>query len=107
MQLKKTDYNAKINEIKNKSTTDHDKCITTREFNKLQSEHFYARLKQENLACKTDIPDITDFVKNKLKKLNKVTSNKTRDVEFKIKLDDLEKKFKIISTKGLTADMIK
>ena len=34
---KKTDYNAKINEIKNKIITDHDhdKYITTQEFNKL------------------------------------------------------------------------
>ena len=63
----------------------------------LTSETFAARLKQANLASKTDIPNITDFVKKpdfdkKLKNVNKkVTSNKTRDIEFKIKLDNLEK----------------
>ena len=35
--VKKTDYNTKISEIENKITTDHDhdKYITTQEFNKL------------------------------------------------------------------------
>ena len=46
--VKKTDYNKKITEIENKIATDHDhdKCITTQEFNKLTSENFIARLKQ-------------------------------------------------------------
>ena len=50
--VKKTDYNTKISEIENKITTDHDhdKYITTQEFNKLTSEYFTARLKQANLA---------------------------------------------------------
>ena len=34
--------------------------ITTQEFNKLTSENFTAKLKQENLASKNDI---TNFVK--------------------------------------------
>ena len=61
---------------------------------------FAARLKQANLASKIDVPDITDFVKksdfdDKLKNLNKkVASNKIRDIEFKVKLDDIEKKLK-------------
>ena len=81
-------------------------------FDKLASENFAARLKQENLAIKLDIPDITDFVKktdfhDKLKKLNKiVTSNKTSHTEFNTKLDDLEKEAKITPTIGLTADLI-
>ena len=33
---------------------DHDKYITTLEFNKLTSETFSARLAQENLASKND-----------------------------------------------------
>ena len=55
-------------------------------------------MKQANLAGKNHIPDITDFVKttdfdDKLKNLyKKVTSNKTRHVEFNTNLDDLEKK---------------
>ena len=53
----------------------HDKYITTPEFNKLTAESFAARLKQANLASKSDIANFvnkTDFdiqVKN-------VTSNK-------------------------------
>ena len=55
---------------------------------------------QVNLASKTDIADVTDFVKttgfgNKLISFNKsITSSKTRDIEVKTKLDNLEKKFK-------------
>ena len=56
IQSKKTDYNTKISEIENKITTDHDhdKYITTQEFNKLASENFTARLAQANLARKND-----------------------------------------------------
>ena len=65
------DYNIKISEIKNKITTDHDhdKYITTQEFNKLTSEHFTARLKQENLA--SDIDNIVKKI-NKLNELNEL-----------------------------------
>ena len=103
--VKKTDNTTKINEIEKKITDhNHDVYIATQEFNKLTSENFAARLKQANLASKTGISDVTDFVKkrdfdDKLKILNKkVTSNKTR--HFNTKLDDLEQKVKIISTKG-------
>ena len=55
-------YNTKISEIGNKITTDHDhdKYITTQEFNRLTSENFTARLKQVNFASKNDI---VNFVK--------------------------------------------
>ena len=55
--FKRADYNTKISEIENKITTnhDHDKYITTQEFNKLTSENFTARLKLANLARKSDI----------------------------------------------------
>ena len=48
--------------LKKKITTDHDhdKYITTQEFNKLISETFTARLAQPNLARKSDI---ANFVK--------------------------------------------
>ena len=39
IQLKKTDYNTRINEIE-KKITDHDKCITTTKFNRLTAENF-------------------------------------------------------------------
>ena len=41
-----------------------------------------------------------------MKNLNKKeTSNKTKHIEVKTKPDDFERKVKIISTKGLTADL--
>ena len=60
--VKKSDYNAKINEIENRIATDlgHDKHITTQKFNKLIKENFTARSKQVNLASKNDIDN---FVK--------------------------------------------
>ena len=59
--LKKFAYNTKINKIEKKITYhNHDKYITAQEFNKLTAEKYAARLKQANLASKTDI---ADFVK--------------------------------------------
>ena len=71
--VKKTDYDTKINEIEKKITDhNHDKYITTPEFNKLTAENFAARLAQVNLVTKTDFED-------KLINLNKKTnSNKTK-----------------------------
>ena len=69
--VKETDYNANISKTENKITNhDHDKYITTSEFNKLTAENFKARLAQANLVTKTDV---------KLKSLNKkISSNKTK-----------------------------
>ena len=82
--------------IKKNTDNDHGKYITTPEFNKLTTENVAAR--QANLASKNDI---TNFVKktdfdNKLKD---VTSRKNE-------LNELSKKVKAISTKGLTKDLI-
>ena len=65
IQSKKTDYNTKINETEKKITDDnHDKYITTPEFNKLTSENFAARLKQANLVTKTEFDNkLTSFNK--------------------------------------------
>ena len=54
IQLKKSDYNTKSYEIEDKIATDHDhnKYITTQEFNKLTSKNFTARLVQANLVSK-------------------------------------------------------
>ena len=63
--VKKSDYNTKVNETEEKITAhDHDKYITTPEFNKLTTEDFAARLARENLVTKSDFND-------KLKNLNK------------------------------------
>ena len=45
IKSKRTDYNTQINLIEKKITTDHDhdKYITTQEFNTLTTEHFPAR----------------------------------------------------------------
>ena len=56
-QLKKTDYNTKLNEIeKTRKNADHnhDKYITTPEFNKLTAENFAVRLAQSSFVTKTD-----------------------------------------------------
>ena len=75
IQLKKTDYDTKINEIEKKITDHkHDKYIATPEFNKLTAENFATRLAQENLITKRDFDA-------KLSSLNrKISSNKTRDL---------------------------
>ena len=47
IQSKKTDYDTKVNENEKEITDhDHDKYITTAEFNKLTGEYFAARLAQ-------------------------------------------------------------
>ena len=68
---KKIDYDTKGSEIEKKLTDhNHDKYITTPEFNKLSAETFAARLAQANLIAKTDFDA-------KLSGLNrKITSNK-------------------------------
>ena len=70
-------HNTKISQIENKIATDHDhdRYITTQEFNKLTSENFTARLKRANLASKNDI---AHFVKKTVfdEKLKTVISNK-------------------------------
>ena len=53
--LNKTDYNTKITEIENKlNNHNHDKYITTPEFNTLAVDVFNARLARANLVIKTN-----------------------------------------------------
>ena len=92
IQSKKTDCNTKINQIEKKITDhDHNKYITTKEFNKLTSENCDARLARANLESKNDTADFvkkkpTDF-DHKLKNLNKkVTSNKTKHLQAEKKI---------------------
>ena len=72
--VKKTDYNIKITEIEKKVTDhNHDKYITTPEFNTLSASVFNIRLAQANLITKTDFDA-------KLPSLNrKITSNKIKN----------------------------
>ena len=84
--VKKTDYNTKTSEIEKKVIDhDHDKYITTSEFNKLRKENFKARLTQVNLVTKTDFDA-------KLKSLNrKINSNKTKRLLVENELKKLQK----------------
>ena len=53
--VKKTDYNTKTTESENKLTdNNHDKYITTPEFNTLAADVFNARLAQSNLVTKAN-----------------------------------------------------
>ena len=69
----KTNYNTKISEIEGKiHNHNHDKYITTPEFNNLTAKVFDARLKLANFATKTDF----DTELNKIS--DRVTSNKSK-----------------------------
>ena len=73
----------------------HEKYITTPEFNKLKSENFAARLKQANLASKSDIANFvnqTDF-DNKLSGFNqRINTNKTKHVIVEYELNEVSEK---------------
>ena len=71
--VKKTDYNTKISEIEKKvSDHNHDKYISTPEYNNLAAGVFTARLSQANLVTNADSD-------NKLKSLNKkINTNKAK-----------------------------
>ena len=63
--VKETDYDTKILDIEKKiADHDHNKYITTSEFNTLTTENFKARLAQTNLVTNAYFDD-------KLKSLNK------------------------------------
>ena len=77
-----TVLNTKIDEVEN-TVPNHDKYITTPEFNKLIAEKYIARLKQANLVTKTDFDNkVTSFNR-------KSTSNKTKYLEVQKKLNSL------------------
>ena len=64
----------KISEVENK-IPNHNKYITTPEYNKLTAENFTPRLKQANVLTKTDFDKkLTIFNR-------KITSNKTKYLE--------------------------
>ena len=63
--VKKANYDTKISEIKRTLTDhNHDKYITTPEFNKLTAQNFAARLAQANLVTKTNFDSkLTSVIK--------------------------------------------
>ena len=91
VKKKKNDYNTKISKIERKiNDHNHDIYITTPEFNTFTAEMFAARLKEEDLADKSDI---ANFVKKdlNLKNLNKkITSDKTKHVLVESELKKLQ-----------------
>ena len=69
--VKKTDYNTKMTEIENKiNNHNHDKYITTPEFDTLAADVFNARLAQANLITKTDFDAKLSRYNKKLRKIN-------------------------------------
>ena len=97
--VKKSGCNTEISEVENKITTDHDhdKYITTEEFNKLTFGNFTTRLKQANLASKSDI---ANFVKRQI-----LIINQKNITSIKNELNELSEKVKAKSTKELTKDL--
>ena len=83
--VKKTEYDTKITEIEKKLTDhNHDKYITTPEFNNLAADVFNARLPQANLITKTDFDA-------KLSSLNrKITQNKSKHLLVENELNKLK-----------------
>ena len=83
--VKKTHSNTKITEIEKKlSDHNHDKYITTPEFNTLAADVFNARLAQANLITKTDFDA-------KLSSLNrKITQNKSKHLLVENELNKLK-----------------
>ena len=72
--MKKTDYDTKVAEIEEKLTDhDHDKYITTPEFNTLAAV-FNARQAQANLITKTDF-DAKLSIHNR-----NITANKSKNL---------------------------
>ena len=85
--VKKTDYNTKISETENKvNDHNHDKYITTPEFNTMAADVFTARL-----AAQTDLIRKPDF-HFKLKGISdRVTKNKTKYLLVENELKKIQK----------------
>ena len=83
--VKKTIYDTKISELEKKLTDhNHDKYITTPEFNNLAADIFNARLAQSNLITKTDFDA-------ELSSLNrKISSDKSKHVLVESELKKLK-----------------
>ena len=69
--MKKTDYNTKKSDIENKITDhNHDKYITTPEFNTLAGKIFNARLEEATLITKTDFDNKLQDISKELLQIN-------------------------------------
>ena len=82
---KKTDYNAKITEIENRlNNHNHEKYMTTPEFNTVAADVFNARLARANLVAKTNFDSIVLILNNK------IVANKTKNECIKNELKKLK-----------------
>ena len=69
--VNKINYNTKVTEIENKlNNHNHDKYITTQEFNTLAADVFNVRLAQANLITKTDFDAILSNLNKKILEIN-------------------------------------
>ena len=86
--VKRTDYNKQTNKMEKKITDrDHDKYITTPEFNMLTAENVAAMFQQGNLASKSVISNCVnkaDFDTNLLSFNKIINSNKKNMYVFKM-----------------------
>ena len=84
--VKKTDDNTKISDVESKiNNHNHEKYITTLEFNKSTTQNFKARLPQENLVAKTDFDaKLQDISKRNI-------SNKSKNLLVEKELKKLQK----------------
>ena len=72
--VNKTDYNTKVTEIENKvNNHNHDKYITTPEFNKLAADVFNARLVQANLIAKAEFDSELSSLNKKITQIQQNT----------------------------------
>ena len=78
--VKKTNYDTKITEIEKKLTDhNHDKYITTPEFNTLAADGFNARLAQANLVVKISFDNSVSSLDTK------ISANKTKNESKEVK----------------------
>ena len=96
--VKKTIYNTKISELEKKFTDhNHDKYITTPEFNTLAADVFNARLARANLITKTDFD-------NRVSSLDsKIAANKSNE-SIENELEELQKGFGLVLSGNTTFD---
>ena len=88
--MKSTDYDTKVSDIEKKVTDhNHEKYISTEEFNKLTTKTFNARLPQANLVANPDFD-------GKLQSLSKgITSKKTEHILVENELKQLKAKINL------------
>ena len=80
--VKETDYNTKITEIETKlNNHNHDKYITTPEFNTLAADVFNARLARANLMTKTIFDNTVSSLDIKIGTKNQSNENKLKKLK--------------------------